>query len=193
MSHISCSQKCGRVWGNEPHTPKWLPLTLEIGILMDFQNFQKQLQGSKPIELKNFFYRMNALGTWMSKMGLHHPFEHFKHKLWPKEGNCLDFLTCRWHATYRWKAFDEGYNVFSDLISIGGLHIKLWAPNIAKVSTLGISETKWHLGAGHVARHRVYYKGGGGGFPQVQAVVSLVSPCLLMIHSCTKMLQLCTN
>jgi hypothetical protein len=58
---------------------------------------------------------------------------------------------------------------------------------------LGISETKWHLGAGHVARHRVYYKGGGGGFPQVQAVVSLVSPCLLMIHSCTKMLQLCTN
>jgi hypothetical protein len=37
---------------------------------------------------------------------------------------------------------------------------------------LGISElplgslgTKWHLGCGHVAKHRVYYKGEGGGFP----------------------------
>jgi hypothetical protein len=32
--------------------------------------------------------------------------------------------------------------------------------------------TKWHLGAGPVARHKVYYKGEGGGFPQVRAVVS---------------------
>jgi hypothetical protein len=50
------------------------------------------------------------------------------------------------------------------------------------VPTLGISglplgslETKWHLGVGPVARHKVYYKGEGGGFPQVQAVVKLVS------------------
>jgi len=37
-----------------------------------------------------------------------------------------------------------------------------------------------------VARHRVYYKGEGGGFPQVRAVVSLVSPCLPVVHPCTK-------
>ncbi len=30
-------------------------------------------------------------------------------------------------------------------------------------------------------------------FRQVQAVVSLVSPCLPVVHPCTKMLQLCTN
>jgi hypothetical protein len=35
--------------------------------------------------------------------------------------------------------------------------------------------TKWHLGAGLVAMHKVYYKGESGGFPQVHAMVSLVS------------------
>ncbi len=44
-----------------------------------------------------------------------------------------------------------------------------------------------------MAMHKVYYKGEGGDFPQVQAVVSLVSPCLLMVHSSTKVLQLRTN
>jgi hypothetical protein len=37
-----------------------------------------------------------------------------------------------------------------------------------------------------VARQRVYYKGEGGGFPQVRAVVSLVSPSLPMPHLSTK-------
>jgi hypothetical protein len=50
------------------------------------------------------------------------------------------------------------------------------------VPTLGISglpfgspETKCHLDVGLMERHKVYYKGEGGGFPQVQAMVSLVS------------------
>jgi hypothetical protein len=42
------------------------------------------------------------------------------------------------------------------------------------------------LGAGLVARHREYYKGEGGGFPQARAVVSLVSPCLPVACLCTK-------
>jgi hypothetical protein len=53
--------------------------------------------------------------------------------------------------------------------------------------------TKWHLDASPMARHTVYYKGEGGGFPQVQAMVSLVSPCLLVARPCTKVLQLRTN
>jgi len=32
----------------------------------------------------------------------------------------------------------------------------------------GTPKTKWHLGVGPVARHRIYYKGKGGGFPQVR-------------------------
>jgi hypothetical protein len=31
-----------------------------------------------------------------------------------------------------------------------------------------------------------YYKGEGGGFPEVRVVMSLVSPCLPMARSCTK-------
>jgi len=57
-------------------------------------------------------------------------------------------------------------------------------------------KTKCHLDAGLAERHRVYYKGEGGGFPQVRAVVSLVS---LVNPSCPwfilapKVLQLCTK
>jgi hypothetical protein len=53
---------------------------------------------------------------------------------------------------------------------------------------LGISGpgTKCHLDVGLMERHKVYYKGEGGGFPQVRAVVSLVSPSLPMARPSTK-------
>jgi len=89
---------------------------------------------------------------------------------------------CRWHATYCWKSLDKGYNFVLDLISIGGLHMKLWGPKVVRVPTLAIlglplgsPETKSHLDVGLVERHKIYYKVEGGGFPQVWAVVSLVS------------------
>ncbi len=89
---------------------------------------------------------------------------------WPlKVKNRPDFLTCRWRVTYHWKAFDKHYNFSLDLISIDGLHTKLWTPKVLKIPTVGISgfplgspKTKWHLGAGPVAMHRIYYKGEGG-------------------------------
>jgi hypothetical protein len=39
---------------------------------------------------------------------------------------------------------------------------------------------------GAAKRHKVYYMGEGGGFPQVRVVVSLVSPGLLMACPSTK-------
>ncbi len=42
------------------------------------------------------------------------------------------------------------------------------------------------LGVSLMARHREYYKGEGGGFPQVRTVVSLVNLCLPVICPCTK-------
>ncbi len=102
-----------------------------------------------------------------------------------KVKNCPDLLTCRWRATYCWKALDKGYNFALDLVSIVSLHTKLSAPKIVGIPTLGISRvpfwshgTKCHLGAGLVAKYKVYYKGEGGGFPQVQVVLSLMSMCL---------------
>jgi len=81
----------------------------------------------------------------MSKMGSHDPFGHLKHKLWSKEGrrplkvgNRLNFFTCKWRVTYSWKVLDEGYNFASNLISIGALHTKLWAPKVVRGPTVGI-------------------------------------------------------
>jgi hypothetical protein len=109
-----------------------------------------------------------------------------------KVGNCLDFLVCRWCERYYQKALNKGYNFALDLISIRGFHTKSWAPIVAGVPTLGISRfplgspgTKCHLGATPVARHIVYYKGEGGGFPQVR-VVTFVSLSLLVACPSTK-------
>ncbi len=41
---------------------------------------------------------------------------------------------------------------------------------------LGSPRTKSHSDVGATGRHREYYMGEGGGFPQIRAVVSLVSP-----------------
>jgi hypothetical protein len=51
------------------------------------------------------------------------------------------------------------------------------------VGSLG---TKCHLDVGPVERYKVYYKGESGVFPQVQAVVSLMSPSLPVAHPSTK-------
>jgi hypothetical protein len=51
---------------------------------------------------------------------------------------------------------------------------------------LGSPGTKCHLDVGLVERHKVYYKGEGGGFPEVQAVVSFVSPSLPVARLSTK-------
>jgi hypothetical protein len=52
---------------------------------------------------------------------------------------------------------------------------------------------KNHLDVGFMASHKIYYKGEGGGFPQVQAVVNLVCPCCPWFVLAPKVLQLCTN
>jgi len=58
------------------------------------------------------------------------------------------------------------------------LQTKLWDSKTTEVPTLGISglPLKCHLDASLVARHRVFYKGEGGGFLEVRAMVSLVNP-----------------
>jgi hypothetical protein len=50
----------------------------------------------------------------------------------------------------------------------------------------GSLEIKIHLDEGLAERRKVCYMGEGGGFPQVQAMVSLVSPRLPMVCPNTK-------
>jgi hypothetical protein len=69
-------------------------------------------------------------------------------KVW----NRPDSLACRQLATYHWKALDEGYNFALDLITIGGLQMKLCALKVTRVRvvtisglSLGSPGTKIHL------------------------------------------------
>jgi hypothetical protein len=143
-------------------------------------------------------------------MGPHCSFGHLKHKLWPKErtrvklslkvGNRPNSRVCRQRATYHWKNLNEGYNFAWDLIAIEGLHRKLYSLKVTGVPIVGISRlplgslgTKSHLDVAPMERRRVYYKGEGGGFPQVQAVVNLVCRSCPWFVLTPKVLQLSTN
>jgi hypothetical protein len=117
-----------------------------------------------------------------------------------KVKNEPDFLVCKRCATYRWKALDKGYNFSWDLIAIRGSHKKLCTLKVVGVLIIGISKLplgslaiKTHLDVAPVERRRVYYKGEGGGFPQVWVVVSLVCPSCPWFVLTPKVLQLCTN
>jgi hypothetical protein len=117
-----------------------------------------------------------------------------------KVRNQPDFVVCRQHATYRWKALNKVYNFALDLITIKGLHKKLCAFKVTGVPIVGILrfplgslETKSHLDVAPVERCRIYYKGEGGGFPQVRVVVSLMCPSCQWLVLTPKVFQLCTN
>jgi len=101
-----------------------------------------------------------------------------------KVRNRPDLLSFRGRATYPWKALDEIYNFSSDHIAIQRLLAKLWGSKVAGVAfsaisglPLGSPEKNNHLDVAFVESCRVYYKGEGDGFLQVQAVVNLVCPC----------------
>jgi hypothetical protein len=71
--------------------------------------------------------------------------------------------------------------------------LKLWAAKIAKIPIvkipglpLGSPGTKGHLDVAPLESYKKYYKGEGGGFPQVRVVVSLISPKLFVARPSTK-------
>jgi hypothetical protein len=135
----------------------------------------------------------------MSKVGSHDPFGHFKHKLWQKEKSkvkltiksqespwfpyvhvvCNIPLECSWQGLQL--CFKPHLNRrFADKIMGPQSH---GSPNF---ENFGTPKAKSHLGVNPMARRRVYYKGEGDGFPQVWAIVNLVSLRLPMARPSTK-------
>jgi len=187
--------------------PRQLPLG-ELESRRTLESSENNCKGQNPLVWKVLYIIRNLLkrrclkwacithlNIWNTSYGQKKGREsNWQFDSWPlKVQNRPNFLAFRWHATYRWKSLDKGYNFTLDVISIRGLHIKLWGPKVMKVLTLAISRlplespmTKSHLDVGLVERHRVYYKGEGGGFLQVWAVMSLASPRLLVAHPSTK-------
>ncbi len=90
---------------------------------------------------------------------------------------------CSESATWRWKALEERYKFGSNLVSIRARDEKLWTPTVPRIQTGTISGLQFgslgkksHLDVASARSCREYYKGEGGGFPRVPAVVSQVSP-----------------
>jgi hypothetical protein len=149
----------------------------------------------------------------MSKMGLHDPFGHLKHKLWPKERSrvAIWFLTTKSQKFTRFTYVQVACNIplessWWELQLCFRPHLnprstrEVINPQNRGNTTLAISglsfrspRTKCHLDVGLVQKHKVYYKGEGGGFPQVRAVVSLVNPSCSWLVLTPKVHQLCTN
>jgi hypothetical protein len=187
-SHTTYSQECEKVWGNEPSHPKggslwelesqWTPEFLEGNCKgQNLMTWKALYTNGKILECR--YLKWAHIAHWDvwntsygQKKGRESSWQFDSRPL--KVRNWPDFRACRWCATYHWKALDEGYNFALDLISIRGLHAKLRCPKVAGVPTLAISGlplgspgTKNHLDVGLVERCRVYYRGEGGGFPQV--------------------------
>jgi hypothetical protein len=195
------AQECGRVWEWTLTLPSELPFW-ELESRWTLKSLKRDCRGQNPFHWRFFhiiekllkcrcltWACMTHLNIWNisygQKKGQESNWQFDSRPL--KVKNQPYFLVFRWCETYRWKAFNEGYNFSSDLISIGGLHTKLWGPKVAGVPTLanGSPGTKSHLDVGLVERHKVYYKEGGG-FPQVRAMMNLVSLRLPMVHPSTK-------
>jgi hypothetical protein len=110
-----------------------------------------------------------------------------------KVGNRPDLLGCRRRATYRWTALNESYNFRVCSQSYGAPKSRESRLARFRDSHAGVPREKNYLDVGPVERCKVYYKGEGGGFPQVRAVVSLVCPCCPWLVLAPKVPQLCTN
>jgi hypothetical protein len=213
-NHTTYSRECEKVWGNEPSHPKGVPFW-ELESQWTPESSIGDCRGQNSMAWKVLYIngkllklrylkwaRIAHLDIWNTsysqKKGRESNWQFDSRPL--KVKNRLDFFSCRWHATYHWKALNKRYNFVLDLILIRGLHAKLWRPKFTGIPTLAISKlplgssgTKNHLDVGPMERCRVYYKGEGGGYPQVWAVVNLVCPCCMWLVLARKVLQLCTN
>jgi hypothetical protein len=152
----------------------------------------------------------------MSIMGLHILFGIWNTSYGQKKGresNCQfdswpekiesrpDLLDYRGRATYRWKDLNDRYNFALGCIAIWSLFTKWWGSKVTIIPTGMISG----LPLGSPRREKsfgwrlcgqpqsILYKGEGGDFPQVRAVMSLVCPCCSWLVLAPKVLQLCIN
>jgi hypothetical protein len=141
-------------------------------------------------------------------MGLHDSFGHLKHKLWSKERSGVKMaiwlpttksqesirfprvqVACDIPLKSSWRGiqlfFRPHCNWRSTCEVMGPQSCK--SPNCANSGTLTWeSRNKMPFECDHAERCREYYKGEGGGFPQVQAMMSLMNPRLPVAHLNTK-------
>jgi hypothetical protein len=148
-------------------------------------------------------------------MSSHCSFGHLKHKLWPKEGPGVKLAI--WLPTTKSRESTSSWHLIWECdttLDRSRRGLQLWlrsrrdrtlqSGDMSSQSSgtptrtisglqLGSPGKKSHLDVASVESCRVYYKGEGGGFPQVRAVVSLVCLCCPWLVLASKVFQLCIN
>ncbi len=142
----------------------------------------------------------------MSKMGSHCSFEHLKHNLWAKEGRGVKLAV--WLLTIKSRESTSSRHPIWECdttLESSRRELKLWCweiwaskvPGLQPRTVSGLQlRSPWknnQLDVISVVSCRIYYKGEGGGCPQVRAVVNLVCPCCPWLVLAPKVFQLCTN
>jgi hypothetical protein len=119
-SHTTYSRECGKVWGIEPSHPKGIPFW-ELESRWTPESSEGDCKGQNSMNWKVLYIikkllerrylkwvRIAHLDIWNISYGQKKGREsNWQFDFRPlKVGNWPDFHACRWHATYRWKAFD---------------------------------------------------------------------------------------
>jgi hypothetical protein len=123
----------------------------------------------------------------MSKMGSHYPFGYLIHKNKETPWFICVQVVCHISLERSWRGIHLccifHLNQRSTQKVIG---LQSYTSPDFKNFEVGSPGTKWYLGVGPMAKDKEYYKGGGGGFPQVQAMLSFVNTCLPVARPCIK-------
>jgi hypothetical protein len=158
-SHITCSRECKECWGHEPshsqvnsHVGNWSPKRIP-----EFSKHNYKGQTSSPqrvlyiignlLKLRCLKWsRISHLDIWNisydQKKGRESNWQFDSRPL--KVENWPNFLACRQHVTYRWKALDKGYTFALNFIVIKGLHRKLCTFKVVESQLWEFRDT--HLG-----------------------------------------------
>jgi hypothetical protein len=133
-------------------------------------------------------------------MGSHDPFGRLKHKLWLKERLGVELAiwlpTIKSQESTRFPFVQVACHIPLESSQWGiqlCFKLQLNQRSARKVMGPQSHKTKCNLDVGLMERHKVYYKGEGGAFPQVRAMLNLVNPSSPWLVLAPKVLQLCTN
>jgi hypothetical protein len=162
-----------------------------LGSLSGLQKLQSSIAGVKTAHIKAFLISLEIYQSVDVENGLAWAIWTSTAQVMTKRKveNQLNPNVCKWSATHRWKALNEGYNFASNLIAIEGLHRKSCAfkvTGVLVVGILGLLGKKNHLDVAPMEIYKVYYMGEGGDFFRIWATVSLVSPKLPVACLSTK-------
>jgi hypothetical protein len=137
----------------------------------------------------------------MFNMGSHHTFGYLKHNLWMKEKVGVKLPI--WLPTT--KSQESPWFTYVQVLCHIPLRSSQWGLQLCFRPHFNWRFTKKNTGLQNygnmnfenflgqndiwvlpMARLKEYYKGEGGGFPQVWVTVSLMNPCLFVVCLCTK-------